>query len=90
MKRSFVYLALSLTLSLLLCGCGSMGDRGNVTASPWPDVTEPVLPTPTAVVSPTPIPGTGNGTTDTGTDTPVGTVAPEMSTGSPNPAGNNR
>ena len=66
MKRSFVYLALALILSLLLCACGDMTNRGNVTASPWPDVTEPALPLPSASVVPTVTPDTGSGMTGSG------------------------
>ena len=67
MKRSFVYLVLALMLSLLLSACGDMSDRGNVASSPWPDVTNPVLPVPTAQITATPNPtfeagsGTGSG-----------------------------
>ena len=56
MKRSFVYLVLALMLSLLLSACGDMSDRGNVASSPWPDVTNPVLPVPTTQVTATPNP----------------------------------
>ena len=90
MKRSFVYLALALTLSLLLCGCSSMRDNGNVTASPWPDVTEPVLPTPTATVSTAPTPDNGVVISGGGADNPVGTAAPDMSASSPSPTDPNR
>ena len=82
MKKPFVYLALVLALSLLLCGCGSTRDDGIVTASPWPEVTEPVLPMPSALVSATPMP---DRISDSGADTPVGTAVPEMSSASPRP-----
>ena len=69
MKRSFVYLVLALMLSLLLSACGDMSDRGSVASSPWPDVTNPVLPVPTTQITATPNPtfeagsstGTGSG-----------------------------
>ena len=69
MKRSFAYLVLVLLLSLLLSACGDTSGRGNVTASPWPDVTTPIMPTPTADFSLTPVPdaGMGNDMTDNGT-----------------------
>ena len=69
MKRSFAYLVLALILSLLLSACGDTTGRGNVTASPWPDVTTPIMPTPTADFSLTPVPDAGfeNDMTDNGT-----------------------
>ena len=83
MKKLFVYLALTLALSLLLCGCGSTPDSGNVAASPWPEVTEPVLPMPSAAVSPTP---NADRIQNGGTDSPVGSAMPEISSASPRPA----
>ena len=80
MKKAFVYAALILALSLLLCGCGSTRDDGIVTASPWPEVTEPILPTPSAMVSSTPMPERIPGS---GTDIPAGTAMPDMSSASP-------
>lgn len=82
MKRPFVYLALALALSLLLSACGARPEAGNVTASPWPEMSEPVLPTPSAMVSATPMPDRINGT---GADTPTGSAMPEMSSDSPRP-----
>ena len=97
MKRSFAYLVLALLLSLLLCACGDTTGRGNVTASPWPDVTTPVLPTPTADLSVTPVPdfGTENEVigNNAGTNNGAGTVdngAAGMSTSTPVPTDNNR
>ena len=87
MRKPFVYLALALARSLLLCGCGAASDTGNVTTSPWPDVTEPVLPMPSAMVSATPMP---DRITDSGTETPVGSAMPEMSSASPNPTSTTR
>ena len=102
MKRSFAYLVLALLLSLLLCACGDTTGRGNVTASPWPEVTSPVvptpaMPTPTADFSVSPVPdfGTGNGTTnnDTASSYENGTgnnSTTGMSTSSPIPTDNDR
>lgn len=88
MKRSFVYLVLTLILSTLLCGCGNMSDRGTVTASPWPEVTDPVLPLPSAAVSPSMMPddGVGTGTAGRNGDNPVGTMTPGAGVSSPKPA----
>lgn len=61
MKRSFAYLVLALLMSLLLCACGDTTGHGNVTASPWPDVTAPVMPTPSADFSVSPIPDSDMG-----------------------------
>ena len=92
MKRSFVYLVLALALSLLLCGCGNMNNDGLVTSSPWPDVTNPVLPTPNPMVSATPIPEImpGSSTNANSPDTPAGTTAPNMSSASPRPTDSGR
>ncbi len=87
MRKPFVYLALALALSLLLCGCGATSDTGNVTASPWPDVTEPVLPMPSAMVSATPMP---DKISDSGTETPDGSAMPEMSSASQKPVDTTR
>ena len=87
MKRPFVYLALLMALSMLLCGCGTTSDTGNVTASPWPEVTDPVLPMPSAMVSATPTPAS---ISDSGADTPVGSAVPEMSSASPRPTDTTR
>ncbi len=85
MKRSFVYLILALALSVLLCGCGSMTDDGNVAASPWPDVTTPILPTQSPAPSATPVPGTnGNSTPEIGNGTPM----PDMNSAAPRPTAN--
>lgn len=56
MKRAFAYLVFAMILSLVLCGCGDTTEHGNVTASPWPEATTPIMPTPSAPVSPTPMP----------------------------------
>lgn len=56
MKRAFVYLVFALIMSLALCGCGDTMEHGNITASPWPEVSTPVMPTPSAMVSATPQP----------------------------------
>ena len=66
MKKPFAYFVLALMLSFLLCACGDATGRGNVTASPWPDLTTPVMPTPTADYSASPIPdfNTGNDMTE--------------------------
>lgn len=56
MKRFFAYLVFALTLSLVLSACGDAMERGNVTASPWPEVTAPATPYPTAVISASPLP----------------------------------
>lgn len=69
MKRSFAYLVLALLLSLLLSACGDTTGRGNVTASPWPEVTTPIMPTPTADFSLTPVPDAGMGSDMSGNDT---------------------
>ena len=69
MKRSFAYLVLALLLSLLLSACGDTTGRGNVTASPWPEVTAPAMPTPTADFSITPVPDAGMGNNMTDNDT---------------------
>ena len=73
MKRSFVYLILALALSLLLCACGNMSDDGRAVSSHWPDVTTPVIPSPSANV--------------TGTATPDAreSAAPDMMSASPMP-----
>jgi hypothetical protein len=89
MKRSFVYLVLALALSLLLCACGNMTERGIVTASPWPDVTDPVLPTPDPAVMASPIPEL-DGNDTSGADSNVGTGVPDMSTNSPSPTDTTR
>ena len=97
MKRSFVYLVLALLLSLLLCACGDTAGRGNVTASPWPDVTPPVMPTPTADFSVSPVPdlSTGSEMTDDGTmmnkdSEPSNNGMAGMSTSSPIPTDGTR
>lgn len=97
MKRSFAYLVLALMLSLLLCGCADTMDHGNVTASPWPDVTAPAMPTPTptAAISASPLPeiGTGNepAVTEGGADTGVnGNGATGLATSTPIPTDANR
>lgn len=82
MKRSFVYLILALALSFLLCGCGSMTEDGNVASSPWPDVTTPIIPSPSANVSASPMPGMNEtATPDVGSESPM----PNMSTSAPRP-----
>lgn len=98
MKRFFAYLVLALLMSVLLCACGDTTGRGNVTASPWPDVTAPVMPTPSAFPSATPtpdftiqndMPGMNNGTgADNGTGMDNGTIGsstPGMNTSTPVP-----
>ena len=101
MKRSFVYLILALMMSLLLCACGDTTGRGNVTASPWPDVTAPVMPTPTADFSGSPMPDFGTndmtGNNMTGNDTAINNDSETvnngmtgMSTSSPVPTDDNR
>ena len=97
MKRSFAYLVLALLLSLLLCACGDTTGRGNVTASPWPDVTVPVMPTPTADFSVSPIPNSGTENNKTGNDTAINNGNESAnngmtgtSTSSPVPTDNNR
>lgn len=102
MKRSFAYLVLALLMSLLLCACGDMTGRGNVTASPWPDVTSPVMPTPVMPtptadfgVSPVPDLGSENGMTDNDTaisndNRTVNNGTAGMSTSSPIPTDENR
>ncbi len=87
MKKSFVYLAIVLAMSLLLCGCGTTSDTGNVNTSPWPEVTDPVLPMPSAMVSATPMP---DRISDSGMNTPVSSAVPELSSASPSPANTNR
>ena len=59
MKRTFVYLVLVLTLSLLLCACGDTTDHGNVSTSPWPDVNETLFPVPSILPSISPSPEVG-------------------------------
>ena len=102
MKRPFAYLVLALLLSLLLSACGDTTGRGNVTASPWPEVTTPVMPTPTADFSIMPVPdaGTGNDVTennagmnnDTGTfgNTVPGNGTNSMTTSTPVPTDTSR
>ena len=97
MKRSFVYLVLALLLCLLLCACGDTTGHGNVTASPWPDVTAPVMPTPTADFSASPIPNSGTDNKKTGNDTtinngsePANNGMTGTSTSSPVPTDDNR
>ena len=102
MKRSFVYLVLALLLSLLLCACGDTAGRGNVTASPWPDVTSPVMPTPamptpTADFSVSPVPDLSTGSEMTDDDTmmnkdsePINNGMTGMSTSSPIPTDGTR
>ena len=95
MKRSFAYLVLALILSLLLCACGDTMEHGNITASPWPDVTTPVLPTPTAMISPSPIPDFNVGQENAEPDTSIGTGNEEntennMVTNSPIPTDESR
>lgn len=94
MKRSFVYLVLALLLSFLLCACGDTTGHGNVTASPWPDVTVPAMPTPTTDFSVSPIPDYGTGNNMTGNDNTINnnseTVNNGMSTSSPVPTDDNR
>lgn len=92
MKRSFVYLILALALSLLLSACGDMSDRGNIAVSPWPDVTEPVMPIPSIPVSPSVTSGmdddmgTGTGNSfDRGLDSNAGSAGAGAGTSSPKP-----
>ena len=56
MKRSFVYLALVLCLSVSLTGCLGRMDSGNVADSPAPAIESPVIPSPDMdlMASPTP------------------------------------
>lgn len=97
MKRSFVYLVLALVLSLLLSACGDMSDRGNIASSPWPDVTEPVMPIPSIPVSPSAMPdmdndsdtGTGN-TFDSGMDRESGSAGAGTASSSPRPTDTDR
>ena len=97
MKRSFAYLVLALLLSLLLCACGDTTGHGNVSASPWPDVTAPVMPTPTADFSVSPIPDYGIENNMNGNDTTMNNDSETasngmtgMSTSSPVPTDNKR
>ncbi len=97
MKRSFVYLVLALALSLLLSACADMSDRGNIASSPWPDVTEPVMPIPSIPVSPSAMPDmdndpdteTGN-SSDTGMDRDSGSAGAGAVSSSPRPADTGR
>lgn len=97
MKRSFAYLVLALMLSVLLCACGDTLEHGSVTSSPWPDVTTPIMPTPTADFSVSPIPDFGIGNEMTENDNTVnndaGTTGNDttgMSTSTPIPTDNSR
>ena len=97
MKRSFAYLILALLLSLLLCACGDTAGRGNVTASPWPDLTVPPMPTPTPELSVSPMPDFSMNNDTTGSDTGADSAndaddnnATGMSTSSPVPTDNTR
>ena len=86
MKRSFVYLILALALSLLLCGCGSMTEDGRVASSPWPDVTTPILPTPSPMVSAAP---TSEARESAAPDVMSASPMPEMNSASPRPTEQN-
>lgn len=81
MKRIFAYLTVAVILGLLLCGCGGKADQGNVGTSPWPEMTVPVTPVPTAALSPLPDPVLEKDTAGTGGS--MSTVAPDMSTSAP-------
>ena len=97
MKRSFVYLVLALALSLLLSACGDMSDHGNIASSPWPDVTEPVMPIPSIPVSPSAVPDMDNGSDnetgnsfDPGMDRDSGSAGTNTASSSPRPADTDR
>ena len=68
MRKTYVYLLITLMLSLLLSGCADSTDNGMVTASPWPAVTEPVLPVPTAIITASPVPDLNRDDRNTGTN----------------------
>ena len=97
MKRLFVYLVLGLALSLLLCACGDMSERGNVASSPWPDVTEPAMPIPSIPVTPSAMPDmdtdpdSGAGSSfDTGVNRDSSSAGTEPVPGSPKPTDTDR
>ena len=85
MKRTFAYLIFALLMGLLLCGCGGTTEQGNVASSPWPEMTVPVTPVPTAAISPLPDLDMGNDTAGSGdgTGTGTGNAAPDMGAGTP-------
>jgi hypothetical protein len=97
MRKTYVYLLIALMLSLLLSGCADSTDNGMVTASPWPAVTEPVLPVPTAIITASPVPDMNRDDRDTGTnaedDFENNMLNPErndLETATPSPTDNNR
>jgi hypothetical protein len=97
MRKTYVYLLIALMLSLLLSGCADSTDNGMVTASPWPAVTEPVLPVPTAIITATPVPDMNRDDRNTGTnaedDFENNMLSPErndLETATPSPTDNNR
>ncbi len=97
MKRAFAYLVFAVILSLVLCACGDTMEHGNITASPWPDVTTPIMPTPSAIISATPMPdfSAGQGIDEPGFSPDVGTGMTEntdtaTSTNTPAPTDESR
>jgi hypothetical protein len=97
MRKTYVYLLIALMLSLLLSGCADSTDNGMVTASPWPAVTEPVLPVPTAIITASPVPDLNRDDRNTGTnaedDFENNMLSPErndLETATPSPTDNNR
>ena len=60
MKRSFVYLALVLCLSVSLTGCLGRMDDGNVANSPAPAIESPAIPSPDLNVTASPHPDVSN------------------------------
>ena len=81
MKRLFAYLILAMIMGLLLCGCGRTTDQGNVGTSPWPEMTVPATPVPTAALSPLPDLNMEKGANGTGSA--ASTAAPDMNTSTP-------
>ena len=60
MKRSFVYLALVLCLSVFLTGCLGRMDDGNVANSPAPALESPAIPSPDMDLMASPTPDASN------------------------------
>ena len=82
MKRSFVYLALVLCLSVSLTGCLGRMDSGNVADSPAPALESPVIPSPDMDLTASPVPDDANrqtGPTEKQTPKSESTARPEAS-----------
>ena len=65
MKRSLVYLALVLCLSVSLTGCLGRMDSGNVANSPAPAIESPAIPSPDMDLMPSSTPDASNRQTGT-------------------------